>query len=180
MSTYTAGSEHNFPFGLRELRVVVSSTNKALGAAQTCQLTETLVSAELTGDDAVVATHSSPVKVDGTITGGGMPLAAYALITGRTISTAGSTPTRTNTLNVTQGDTFPYFTLYGRAVNDDGTGDTWVVVYKCKLTQGMGGQFNYGEFRTSDLAFTAIPDSNNSNKIWAIVSHETVQALPTS
>lgn len=179
MSTYTPGSQALFPFGLREMRVVVSTTNKALSPSQTCQLTEVLAQAELHGDDAVAAVHAYPIKVEGKISVGGMPLAAYALITGRTIGTAGATPTRTSTLPIAKGDTYPYFTLYGRAVTEDG-GDVWVVLYKCKLMEGMGGQFEYGNFRNSDLSFTAVPDSDNSDKIWDIVSHETAAALPTS
>lgn len=179
MASYASASAQNNPFGLRELRVQVGATNIALSPAQTCEVHEVLAQAELTGDDAVVAVHAFPVKVEGTVGAGGIPLAAYALMTGRTIGSTGATPTRVNTLPITKGDQFPYFKLYGRSVADDG-GDIWVVLYKCKLTDGMNGQFAYGEFRTSGFSFVAIPDSSSSDKIWDIVQHETTVAVPTS
>lgn len=179
MASYASASAQNNPFGLRELRVQVGATNIALSPAQTAEVTETVTTAELTGDDTVVAVHSFPVKAEGVITAGGIPLAAYALMTGRTIGSTGLTPTRVNTLPVAKGDQFPYFKLYGRSVADDG-GDIWIVLYKCKLTQGLNGQFAYGEFRTSGFSFSAVPDSDNSNKIFDVVQHETTVAVPTS
>lgn len=179
MASYASTTAQNNPFGLRELRVQVGATNIALSPAQTAQVTETLITAELTGDDSIVAVHAFPIKAEGQITAGGVPLAAWALMTGRTIGSAGSTPTRVNTMPVAKGDQFPYFKLYGRSVADDG-GDIWIVLYKCKLSEGMSGQFAYGEFRTSGFSFTAVPDSANSDKIFDVVQHETTVAVPTA
>lgn len=179
MSTYTFGSQDLFPFGVREIRVVVGATNVALAAGQTVEAHEVLASAEINGDDAVAAVHSYPIKVEGKLTAAGMPLYAYSLITGRTIATTGATPTRVSTMSVAQGDSFPYFKMFVRAVTEDG-GDVWNVLYKCKLTDGQAGQFAFGEFRMTDLTFTAVPDSGNSNKIWDIATHETAVSLPTS
>lgn len=179
MASYASATAQNNPFGLREIRVQVGSTNIALSPAQTLEAHEVLTTAELTGDDSIVAEHAFPIKVEGTISSGGIPLAAYALMTGRTIGSTGATPTRVNTLPFAAGDQFPYFKLYGRSVADDG-GDVWVVLYKCKVVDGMNGSFQYGEFRTSGISIIAIPDSNNSNKILEIVQHETTVAVPTS
>jgi hypothetical protein len=95
------------------------------------------------------------------------------------VGSVGLTPTRVNTLPFAQGDLFPYFTIYGRSVSDD-NGDVWVVIYKAKVTDGMNGSFQWGEFRTSGISFMAVPDSNSSNKLLDIVQHETTVALPTT
>jgi len=179
MSDYTQAAAFITPFGFHELRVKKGASNVLLSPAQSFEAKEVLTNAQLPGDDVIAAVHAFPTNGEWTIGAGGIPLAAYALMTGRTIATAGLTPTRSNTLPVKQGDIFPYFTIYARAISDDG-GGLWIVLYKCKVTEGIGGTFDQGQFRTSQIKGIAVPDVANSNKVWDYVQLETDAALPTT
>ena len=179
MGVYTGSTAYSTPFGLRELRVIVTTTNKALTPSQTLSAKEVVTAEQLEGDDSIVAEHAFPTNVEWEIEAGGIPIAAYALMTGRTISSAGATPTRTNTLTMASGDQYPYFTLLGRSVADDG-GDVWVYLYKCKITDPIDGKFEQGKFFTSGIKGIAVADSSNSNKVMEVIQHEQATALPTA
>ena len=179
MSDYTHSVIKLFPFGVRETRVAVGTTNLPWGAVESAEASETLITADLKGDDTIAAQHSLIEKITGTLKLGGVSLQAYALVTGRIVATTGVTPTRGSTLSLTAGDAFPYFRLYIRAVTDDG-GDVWYVIYKAKISEGAKGTFAYGAFRETDISFVGVADSANSNKFMDIITHETASALPTT
>lgn len=180
MADFTIAAAYNYPFGLREIRIKTGSTNTKLNAAQTLTVNEEVQTGELLGDDAVVAEHSFPVKVTWELEAGGIPLAAWAQISGRAVTQGtGTTPNRVNTLVTTKGDQYPYFEMWGRSVADDGS-DVWVHLLKCKVTQPIQGQFSQGNFRTSGIKGVAIADSTNGDKFMEIIQHETATILPTT
>jgi len=83
------------PFGLRQVRLVYSSTVVDLPAAQELSFKERIASDELKGNDKIVDAVSISEAAEFEISDGGISLEAYAVLTGRSAVEAGSTPNRT-------------------------------------------------------------------------------------
>jgi len=165
-----------FAFGLREIKIQRGQTIISLPAAQTLKCTERVVSTELKGNDRVVVSGSFVEAVEFEFSAGGIPLDAYALMTGRTMQDAGTSPNRTTTMTIRAGDTFPYFTLYGKSIGDQGD-DVHVKLYRCKLTGGIEGTFQNDQFFISTMRGVAMDDGING--IADIVRNETSAPLPS-
>jgi hypothetical protein len=166
-----------FAFGLREIKIKRGATVVSLPAAQTLRFTERVVSVELKGNDRVVVAGSHVEAIEFEFSNGGIPLDAYALMTGRTMTDAGTAPNQTTTMTIRAGDTFPYFTLYGKSMGDVGD-DVHVKLYKCKLTGGIEGTFQNDQFYISTMRGIAVQD-DTEGKIADIVRNETATALPS-
>jgi hypothetical protein len=164
------------PFGLRDIKLTdIGSTSQVdLPASQTLEFGERVRSGELTGDDAVKAVVAFAEAVEWSLEAGGISLEAYALMTGRTATESGTTPSQTNTLTGSAGDAFPYFQVYGKSLGE-GDDDVHVKLWKCKLTE-ISGNFAEGEFFVTQASGIAIDDG--SNGIWDIVQNETAEDLP--
>lgn len=159
-------------YGLRDVQIKQLPGGSAvdLPAAQTFTFTEKISSAEMRGDDAVVAVVSNPVSVEWSLEAGGINLEAWAAMTGRTVATAGTTPDEAKTYTASADDVFPYFMVAGKSVGD-GIDDIHVILYKCKLTEPPNGSFGDEEFMKSKISGIAIDDG--SNGIMDIVQNET-------
>lgn len=168
------------PFGLRDVKVtnIGGTTQVDLPAALTLTVKERLTSGELRGDDATVSVVGIADAVEWELEAGGISLEALAIMTGRTNTSAGTTPNRTLTMAANAGDTFPYFKIYGKSVGDNATDDIHVKLNKCKLTSGVEGEFKDGEFFVSKCSGIAIDPGAGS--IMDIVQNETAANLPTS
>ena len=165
------------PFGLRDVKLTNSAgTQVDLPSAQTLRFSERIRSGELSGDDKTVAVVAFSDAVEWTLESGGIPLAAYALMTGRTMAGAGTTPNQTNTLTGGDQETFPYFKIYGQVIGD-GIGDVHCLIYKAKLTGSIEGTFGDGEFFVTSCSGVAI---DNGTKIFDFVQNETALAVPVS
>ena len=83
-------------FGLHEVKFVSMDglTVVDLPVSQKLTFKERVISAESAGDDAIQAIQTVPIAVDWELEHGGIPLPAYALITGRTLSVDGPEPGR--------------------------------------------------------------------------------------
>ena len=138
----------DLPFGLNDIKItdITGSTQVDLPRARVMQFAEALVQAELTGDDKTIAVASISDKVEWSLESGGIPLEAYALMTGRTVVTAGSSPNETKTLTVKAGESFPYFKVYGKSLGDGDGADVHILIKKCKLTSAPEGSFGGAEF----------------------------------
>lgn len=166
------------PFGLNQIKfvsmdglTVVPLTDQS----RTLEFEEVVVSAEFPGDDAIHGVVTLPVSIKGKIEAGGISLEAYALITGHTLTVAGTTPNRTGTLEA-DSDRFPYFKIYGKSLGDDGD-DVHIKILKAKLTSGLKGTFKYGEFMASEIEFSGV---KVGGKAWESVVNETAAELPAS
>lgn len=169
----------DMPMGLSDIKVtnIAGSTQADLPAAQTLKFTERVVSAELRGDGKTIAVVSEVDAVEWELEAGGIPIDAYALMTGRTVITSGTTPGRDSTLTGAGAERLPYFKLYGKSLGD-GTDDVHVKLFKCKLTKPMEGEFKDGEFFVTACSGIAIDDGTNG--IYDIVMNETAAALPAT
>ena len=166
------------PFGLRQVTLVPlpSGTAVALSAAQTLSFKEALTSGELRGNDATQAIAAIVDKVEWSLEAGGISFDAIKVLTGRTISASGTTPNQKNTILARAGDTYPYFKIYGKVVNDDGS-DIHVLIYKAKLTDGLEGEWKDGEFFIQSASGIAIDDGT---KLYEFVHNETATTVPAS
>jgi hypothetical protein len=166
------------PFGLRQITLVPlpSGTPVALTAAQTMSFKEALTSGELRGNDATVAIAAITDKIEWSLEAGGLSFDAIKVLTGRTITATGTTPNQKNTILARAGDTYPYFKIYGKIVNDDGS-DIHILLNKCKLTDGLEGEWKDGEFFIQSAKGIAVDDGT---KIYDLVHNETAATVPAS
>jgi hypothetical protein len=171
MTTGTDGK----PFGLKEIVVVSYDgvTAISLPAALELEFEETVVSGEFFGNDELQGLVTQPLGVKGKFKAGGIPLDAYALMTGHSYAVDGTTPNLVATL---EGDstTFPYFKAYGKSLGDVGD-DIHVKLLKIKLTGSPKGSFKRGEFFMLEAEFAGV---KVSGKAYDIVANETTTALP--
>jgi hypothetical protein len=167
------------PFGLRDVKFtdITGSTQVDLPVARTLSLKERLRTGELSGDDQLQAVVAFSEAVEWSLEEGGISLEAYALITGRTVSTAGSSPSETTTLTVDGAETFPYFKIYGKSIGD-GDDDVHVKLFKAKVTGGLEGTLQDGSFFVTKCSGIAVDDGVNG--IMDIVQNETADDLPAT
>jgi hypothetical protein len=170
------------PYGLRQVRITnAAGTSQAiLDASQTLSFAEVVQSSELDGSDKRASQVAFASHVEWSLEEGGIPLNAYALMTGRTLIASGTSPGETYTLYGRGGECFPFFKLYGKAVTDDCDGDLHCRMTRCKLSGNIEGQFANGEFWVTKCEGVALADSNNDDKIFEFVVHETAEDLPSS
>lgn len=166
------------PFGLRDVKLTnaAGTVQVDLPGGQTFSFSERIKSGELAGDDKTLAVMAVSDAAEWSLEAGGISLEAYALMTGRTATVAGTTPNQTDTLIGAVQQAFPYFKVYGKAI-DDATGDIHCKLGKCKLTS-IDGQFGDGEFFITQCSGVAIGDG--SGYVFTFVQNETAANLPTS
>lgn len=166
------------PFGLRDVKLTNAggTVQVDLPSGQTFSFSERIKSGELSGDDKTLAVMAFSDAAEWSLEAGGISLEAYALMTGRTATVAGTTPNQTDTMVGSVQQAFPYFKVYGKAL-DDATGDVHCKLGKCKLTS-IEGQFGDGAFFITQCSGVAIGDSGGA--IFTFVQNETAANLPTS
>lgn len=165
------------PFGLHQVRLVRGVTVAELPVAQTLKFKERTKSAELEGNDVIAAVNTIVDAVEWELEAGGISLEAYALMTGRTATAAGTSPNETTSLKGRGGDNYPYFKVYGKVLGS-GTDDIHCKIFKAKLSEGMEGTFGQGEFFVTSCKGIAVDDGTNG--LWEMVQNETAATLPSS
>ena len=165
----------NKPFGMKEIKIVNAADTEAvsLPAALVLEWEETVVSGEFFGNDDLQGLVTQSLGIKGKFKTGGIPLNAYALMTGHTYVVTGVTPNEVATL---EGDsaTFPYFKVYGKSLGDEGD-DVHVKLFKVKLTGSPKGSFKRGEFFMLEAEFQGV---KVAGKAYDIVANETADDLP--
>jgi len=168
------------PFGIRDIKLRALDATDTPGssvdlpAGRTLSFTESEDYEDLRGDDALVAQHGNGPSVDWDLEGGGISLDALKIITGGTVTTTGVTPNIKKTLAKKGLDARPNFQIEGQSIGDAG-GDTHIIIYKCKATGDVGGEFGEGAFFLTGASGTGIP--NSSDKLWDLVQNETAVAV---
>ena len=167
------------PFGIRDIKLtdVTGTTQVDLPNERVMSFSERLVSGEMRGEGKTVAVVAEVDAVEFELEAGGISLEAYALMSGRTATESGTTPALVNTLSGSGADRYPYFKVYGKSLGD-GDDDIHVKLYKCKLTSGIEGRLEDGEFWVTRCSGVAVDDGTNG--IWDIVQNETATDLPAT
>ena len=172
----TADTFGTKPFGIRDIKLTNMDGDEQVDLPNERQLSfnEVLVSGELRGGGMTVAIATELDKVEASLEAGGISLEAYALMTGRTAVESGSTPNKIKTLTGAGADRYPYFKIYGKSLGD-GDDDIHVKLRKCKLTGGIQGTLQDGEFFVTQCNVVCIDDGT---AIYDIVENETATELP--
>jgi hypothetical protein len=165
--------------GLRDLKVtnLAGSTQEDLDAAMTLDFTPEWVTARFEGDDAVKAGSAFLIGGQAQVSAGAMSSAAIAIVTGKSLSTSGSTPNEITELQMNAGDRTPYFKIYGQAY-DEITGDVHILLHKVKLFGGLQLKLENNTIMTN--GFTLEVFDNGTNGVFELIQHETAAAVPTS
>jgi hypothetical protein len=155
------------PFGLKQL--VIGSMNEenilTLPAALTMEFEEVVVSGEFYGNDELQGLVTQPLGVKGKFNMGGLPLEAYALMTGHSYEKTGSTPNEVATLDA-DSPTFPYFKVWGQSLGDEGD-DVHIKLEKVKLTSSPKGKFERGQFFMLEAEFMGVKVDGQAYEIAA-------------
>jgi hypothetical protein len=163
------------PFGLHDIKLVPATGGEVdLPAAQTLKVTPRLTSGELSGDDSLVAVAAFVEAAEWELEAGGITLAAYAVLAGKTVTVSGTTPNAYSTMNMAAGDRMPYIKIYGQALGV-GIDDLHVKLYKAKCMK-LEGELKEGAFLITKCSGIAVQLAGSG--IWDWVQNETSTALP--
>jgi len=168
------------PFGIRDIKItnIGGTTQVDLPAGMKLGFSDKVTNGEMRGDDILAEVVTVRDGIEWSLESGGIPLYAWALMTGTTVALAGVTPNQTNTFQADAGQCFPYFKIYGKAIGPDCAGDVHVLIHKAKLTDPLEGEFGDGEFFVSKCSGVGLDDG--SNGAYEIVENETAAALPAT
>jgi len=165
-----------FLYGVRDIKLRKGAVQVDLKAAQTLVFRPEISSNELRGDDEVVFRMARISKASGSFSAGGYTPDAMALMTGKTITEAGTTPNITGVWSLSGGDTFPEFEVYGQAYGQNG-GALMVHLFRCVITGGFEFNFADENFFVPGIDIDILPDSS-TGKIFEITHQETAAAIP--
>jgi len=157
------------PMGIKQIKIKVGAVVKELPAGITLKFKEKVISARGRGGDRLVALASVPDGVEWEMGSLGVPLEAYAMMTGLTVDTTGTTPNQIKTLSSSDSNRYPYFDIYGKSLGV-GADDIHVHIINAKLTEGMDAPYEDGKFTNSGFKGEALD--------WELVQNETAATLP--
>lgn len=176
------------PYGLRDVKITpysdaagstLAGTSIDFPNARTFSFTEAEDFEELRGDDKVVSTRGKGAAVEWELEGGGLSFEAAAAMYGGTVTTTGTTPAQVKTWKKLVTDVRPYFKVEGQSISDSG-GDVHGVVWKCRATDNLEGEFGDGQYFLTGASGAGIPATvtGNIDTLYTFVQNETVAAIP--
>lgn len=177
------------PYGLRDVKItpytdatatVLSGTSIDLPNGRKFTFAEAEDFEQLRGDDSLVAVHGNGPIVNWELEAGGYSLEAVQAIYGGTITTTGTTPNQVKRLRKLKTDLRPYFKVEGQAISDSG-GDTHIVIWRCKATDDLSGEFADGAFwltGASGQGLGCLINDASLNTVWDFVQNETATSIP--
>jgi hypothetical protein len=176
-------AEYAIPFGLRQVKLVpllADGTEDAanavfLPASRTFSFSETEDFETLEGDDRTVASHGAGPTVEWELEGGGISLAAWAVMAGGTNTESGTTPAAVRTYKKLNTESRPYFNVYGRAISDNG-GDFETKVSRCKADSSIEGSMENGSFQLTSASGKGYGDET-TGELYTFTHRETAVPL---
>lgn len=182
----TAPVTDGLPYGVRDIKLtqytdavgtVLDTTSVDLPYIQTLNFTEAEEFQELRGDDKVITTRGRGSQVNWSLEAGGISTAAWAVITGGSVTETGVSPDRTVELRKKATTSRPFFRIDGRVISDSG-GDVLVRIYRCRATGDVQANFQNGEFQTSSISGVGLPLLDDTDDyIYSIFRRETTASL---
>lgn len=177
------------PYGLRDLRLrgftdatatVANGSGIDLPYAQTFSFSEAEDFEELRGDDSLVTTRGKGPAVDWEMQAGGISLPAYALMAGGLVTASGVTPNQINRYRKLTTDSRPFFKVEGQVISDSG-GDFHGLLYRCRCTDDIGGEFGDGVFYLTKAKGRGLGSFEPAvlNALYDLVQNESVTANAT-
>ena len=180
------------PYGIRDIKVTpytdANGSILADGAdvtidlpnARTLSFSEAEDFEELRGDDRVVTTRGKGAQVEWELESGGLSLEAWKVMTGGTIIDSGISPAAQRIFRKKGSQTRPWFRIEGQSISDSG-GDIHCIIYRCRFTDNLEGEFNDGEFFLTSGKGSGLPMLDQTDDIlYDFVQNETPIAIPTT
>jgi hypothetical protein len=142
------------PFGIRDIKIIPYTDATAtvladaaidLPYARSLSFTEAEDFEDLRGDDQLVTSHGSGAHVEWELESGGISLEAWGAMSGGEVTSTGTGDTAVKTFKKKVTDVKPFFRLEGQSISDSG-GDVHCVIYRCKITDSLEGEFADEEF----------------------------------
>jgi hypothetical protein len=156
---------------------VLGSTVVDLPYGRTLSFSETEESEELRGDDRVVTTRGKGAQVEWEIESGGISIDVWKVLTGGSVTDTGTTPNRKRVLRKAGRTTRPWFLVEGQVISDSG-GDLHAILYRCRVTDSLEGQFEDGSFFLTSCSGAGLPLlSDTADVLYDIVQNETAAAI---
>ena len=124
--------------------------------------------------------HGAGPSVQWELEGGGYSLEAVRAMYGGTVTETGTTPNRIKKLRKLKTDLRPYFKVEGQIISDSG-GDVHAVIWRCKATDDLSGEFADGQFfltGASGQGLGCLIAGADLNVVWDLVQNETATAIP--
>ncbi len=169
-------------FGLDDLKVATYNDTNDYGsevdvmAAQAMNTIMRVINAELEGDDVIVATASRPIGAQIEMRFGSVSLAALEVMIGNTATSSVASPNEVKQFKIAGGERLPYFGMAGKALAEEGSGDTTVFVPKCRIMSDFQLiQLEYGTFAIPSVTVMAVPDDTYG--LLNIIEHQTSTAI---
>jgi hypothetical protein len=176
------------PYGLRDVKITpysdaagstLAGTSIDFPYSRTFSFTEAEDFEELRGDDKVVTTRGKGASVSWELEGGGLSFEAVAAMYGGTVTTTGTTPAQVKTWKKKVTDVRPWFKVEGQSISDSG-GDVHGVVYKCRATDDLSGEFGDGAYFLTGASGSGVPATltGNVDTLYDFIHNETAVAIP--
>lgn len=174
----------SLPYGLRDIKVATLTSAGVKGASVDLPVARTLSFEEaeefqtLRGDDKVRATRGSGPSVEWDLEAGGICLEALVVINGGTLTITGTGATVVRKYQKKATDARPEFYTEGQALSEAG-GDVHAVLYRCKSTGGVSGEFADGAFYVQAASGEAYPSlaTGSLDALYDIVENTTTTAI---
>jgi hypothetical protein len=179
------------PYGLRDIKLTpysdaggttLGSTVVDLPNARTLSFSETEEFEDLRGDDRVVTTRGKGAVVEWELEAGGLNLDAWKAMSGGTIIDSGTTPNKKRVYRKAGRQNRPWFLIEGQVISDSG-GDIHAILYRCRATDSLEGEFNDGEFFLTSGSGQALPlleDGVDDDILYDIIQNETAVPMTTT
>jgi hypothetical protein len=176
----------SIPYGIRKIQLTpyTDATATVLGTpsvnlpyGQTCKFSETEDFDTLRGDDQTVTEHGQGPTGTWELGSGGLSHEAVAILTGATITTTGTTPAIVKSLTKNTSQVRPWFQIEGQAISDTG-GDEHIVMYLCKMTDTLDGEFSDGNFFITSCKgiFLGSKVTATVGQLWSLIQNQTAIA----
>jgi hypothetical protein len=137
-----------------------------------------VVSADLTGDDQITATASRAISGTVSLRFGAISIAALEVLIGNTATSSVASPNNIKNLRVNGSDNMPYVGIVGRAIAEEGSGDTVIYIPKCRIMGDLNiAQLSYGEFAIPQVELRAVHDA--SYGVINVITRETASSTLT-
>ena len=170
----------SLPYGIRDIKLTPVTAAGVLGTpvdlpnARTLSFEEGEEFEELRGDDQVVATRGSGPAVSWELESGGISLEALVVLNGGSVVASGVTPSQVKTYKKLATDARPEFKVEGQAMSESG-GDFHTILWRCKSTEEISGEFSDGGFFLTAASGSALPSKTTANvgELYRFVHNET-------
>lgn len=169
-------------FGLADVKIATWNADGSYGSvvdvpsAQAFNVTTRVASAELTGDDSITAVASRIIGANLQIRNGSLTIAVLEVLFGVTATSSVASPNNVKNLRISDGLRLPHFGAIGKVLAEEGDGDTWVFLPKCRITSDINLlNASYGSFVVPEMTAACVADGDY--EIVNLVIHETATAI---